>query len=159
VVTPRAGAHYFFNHPGEEIRNSAGMLGVGLDVRGDGGFVVVPPSEGANGRRYEPDDRAPLANPPDWLLQRITRPADARRAVPASEWLSLVTGGLVAGGRNAGLTRLTGHLLCRDVDPRLVRELILLLARHRCKPPLSDHEAIRIVESIAGRELARRTAA
>lgn len=158
VVTPRRGEHYYFLHPGEEVRNSAGVLGVGLDVRGDGGYVLAPPSEGSNGRRYEPDERAPLAEPPGWLLQRIRRPANSG-AVPVSEWLNLVTGGLVAGGRNSGLTRLTGHLLSRDVDPRLVRELILLLARHRCKPPLSDGEATRIVESIAGRELARRTAA
>jgi hypothetical protein len=42
-ITPR-GRHFYFRHPGREVRNSAGKLGPGLDVRGDGGYVVAPPS-------------------------------------------------------------------------------------------------------------------
>src|ERR1044072_8720330 len=42
--TGGGGEHYFFR-PGErEIRNSAGKLGAGLDIRGEGGYVVAPPS-------------------------------------------------------------------------------------------------------------------
>jgi Bifunctional DNA primase/polymerase, N-terminal len=37
------GMHIFFRYPEvEEVRNSAGLLGPGLDVRGEGGYVVVP---------------------------------------------------------------------------------------------------------------------
>jgi len=35
------GRHLYFNHPGVEIRPSAGVLGSALDVRGDGGYVVA----------------------------------------------------------------------------------------------------------------------
>jgi hypothetical protein len=44
------GVHHYFNYPeGVEIRNSASKLGPGLDIRGEGGYVIVPPSatEGA----------------------------------------------------------------------------------------------------------------
>jgi hypothetical protein len=42
--TGGGGLHIFFRYPtGEEVRNSAGLLGPGLDVRGKGGYVVVPP--------------------------------------------------------------------------------------------------------------------
>ncbi len=43
--TGGGGIHVFFRYPwGTEIRNSAGLLGPGLDVRCEGGYVVVPPS-------------------------------------------------------------------------------------------------------------------
>jgi hypothetical protein len=43
--TGGGGVHVFFRYPAEkEIRNSAGWLGPELDVRGEGGYVVVPPS-------------------------------------------------------------------------------------------------------------------
>lgn len=67
--TGGGGIHVFFRHPTEvEIRNSAGLLGSGLDVRGEGGYVVVPPSrtEGP----YGWIDRSPPA-PATWLLARL----------------------------------------------------------------------------------------
>ena len=48
-----SGAHHWFRRCETELRNSAGKLGDGLgDVRGDGGYVVAPPSVHANGNRY-----------------------------------------------------------------------------------------------------------
>ena len=64
--TGGGGTHVFFRYPAsEEVRNSAGRLGPGLDVRGEGGYVVVPPSRTRGA--YEWLDRAPLAGP-SWLL-------------------------------------------------------------------------------------------
>lgn len=157
VVTPRGGAHYYLRYPTGrgEIRNSAGLLGPGLDVRGAGGYVLMPPSQGANGRRYEPDERAPLAEPPGWLLQRLSGPQNGSRRTPASEWVAIARDGLTEGQRNQGLTRLVGHLLAKDVDARLVLELAQLV-NQRCRPPLAPSDVERIVESIAGRELRKR---
>lgn len=92
TVTARTGSgglHYFFGWPtdGTDVRNSAsGVLGAGLDVRGDGGQVVAAPSMHASGRRYEwVDGRAPgecdVADAPPWLLELLTAaPVDAPRA-------------------------------------------------------------------------------
>jgi len=46
VRTGGGGRHYYFKYPqdGTVIPNSAGKLGRGLDVRGEGGYVLVPPS-------------------------------------------------------------------------------------------------------------------
>lgn len=153
VVTPRGGQHYWFKHPGAEVPCSAGRLGPGLDVRGDGGYVLAPPSVGVNGRRYEPDERSPLAEMPKWLLDLTAEPK-VSKPTPAEEWLKIVAG-LGAGERNHGLARLTGHLLHKDVDARLVASLVHLVNR-RCQPPLPDEEVDRILESIAGRELRKR---
>ena len=46
------GQHAFFQHPGTTVRNGVENLGAGLDIRGDGGYVVAPPSLHANGNRY-----------------------------------------------------------------------------------------------------------
>src|SRR5262245_55641567 len=44
VNTGGGGRHIYLQHPGCPIRNSAGTLGPGLDIRADGGQVVAPPS-------------------------------------------------------------------------------------------------------------------
>jgi len=47
------GFHYFYKYPGVPVRSGAAVLGPGIDVRGGGGYVVIPPSLHANGKRYE----------------------------------------------------------------------------------------------------------
>ncbi len=48
-----------------QVRNSQGLLGEGLDVRGEGGYGVAPPSSTA--RAYRWLDRSPPASAA-WLL-------------------------------------------------------------------------------------------
>jgi hypothetical protein len=72
--TGGGGMHVFFRYPaGDEVRNSAGRLGPGLDVRGEGGYVVVPPSRTRGA--YEWLDRTPLAGP-SWLLGCLRKHSD-----------------------------------------------------------------------------------
>lgn len=40
VSTPSGGRHYYYLHPGNPVRNSAGRVAAHVDVRGDGGYVV-----------------------------------------------------------------------------------------------------------------------
>lgn len=74
-LTGGGGEHILFRHPGGYVPNSANWLGQGIDVRGDGGFIVAPPSQHVSGRRYEisvhPDD-TPLAPMPGWVTDRLT---------------------------------------------------------------------------------------
>jgi hypothetical protein len=155
ATTPRGGQHFFFRAE-TPVKTTAGVVAPGVDVRGEGGFAVIAPSIGRNGRRYEWDDRAPLAPLPGWLLERVVdRPADRRPAAPVETWLSMVRRGLEAGQRNSGPTRLAGHLLAKDVDARLVLDLAHLV-NDRGKPPLPARDVDRIVESIATRELRKR---
>jgi hypothetical protein len=70
VHTGGGGIHVFFRYPRETvIRNSAGMLGPGLDVRGEGGYVVVPPSRTRGLYRWV--DTSALAEA-SWLIERLT---------------------------------------------------------------------------------------
>lgn len=67
--TPRGGWHYYFQHPGERIKSFTHILGPGsaVDLRGDGGYVVLP---GVVGRKWiiHPEE-VPLAPMPEWLLE------------------------------------------------------------------------------------------
>ncbi len=73
--TGGGGVHLFFRYPsGREVRNSAGVLGPGLDVRGEGGYVVVPPSRTRGA--YGWADRSPLADA-SWLLERLAEGEEA----------------------------------------------------------------------------------
>lgn len=53
-VTGGGGRHLLFKAPdGISIKNSAGKLAPAIDVRGDGGYIVLPPSIHPSGRTYE----------------------------------------------------------------------------------------------------------
>jgi hypothetical protein len=71
AITGR-GSHLYFRQEGLKVPNSASKLGKGIDVRGDGGYVVAPPSMHASGHRYAWKDPGwPVATAPDWLLDAI----------------------------------------------------------------------------------------
>ena len=76
VRTGSGGWHAYLRLPeGESVRNSVRRLGPGLDVRGDGGSIVAPPSRHASGGRYhwlKPGAEPPPA--PDWLTRLATPP-------------------------------------------------------------------------------------
>jgi hypothetical protein len=73
--TGGGGIHLFFRYrEGTQIRNSAGLLGPGLDVRGEGGYVVVPPSRTCGPYRWI--DTSPLAEA-SWLIERLTEGDEA----------------------------------------------------------------------------------
>ncbi len=152
VVTPRGGQHFYFQHPGVEVRNTAGTVGDGLDVRGDGGYVLVPPSI-VNGRCYEVDEQSALAPMPVWLTPDST---SSEHAQPSDVWTSMVRDGAGEGSRNVSMARLVGHLLRRYVDVDLVAEVAHLVNGQRWRPPLEPAEVDRIIDSLARVELRRR---
>jgi Bifunctional DNA primase/polymerase, N-terminal len=70
--SPSGSLHYYFNWPkGVEIKNSASVIGPGIDVRGEGGMVIGPPSVRSDGcYRWLNDDD--IADAPQWLLDLVT---------------------------------------------------------------------------------------
>jgi hypothetical protein len=160
-ITAR-GRDLFFEWPDTPVRNSVDKVGPDLDVRGEGGYVLAPPSVHPSGRPYywSVDSARSLAHAPEWLLAKASGDDATGYAVaaPASTWRTLVCSDIGEGARNASLARLAGHLLRRRVDAVVVLELLLGLNATRCKPPLADSEVEQIVTSIGGRELKRRGA-
>ncbi len=76
------GKHYYFKHPGFEVRGRRGML-PGIDIQADGGRIVAPPSNHKSGKRYEWDKKlgpdTELADLPRWLLDKILEKQSTKR--------------------------------------------------------------------------------
>ncbi|MEQ8816346.1 MAG: bifunctional DNA primase/polymerase [Thalassobaculum sp.] len=149
AITGGGGRHLYFRHPGPEVGNRAGLR-PGLDIRGDGGYIVAPPSVHPNGSRYvwrdgrAPDDLRP-APLPFWLLD----PHEGRPGRSQADWRMLVREGVPEGRRNSTIASLTGHLLWHGVDPEVALELMLAWNRLRCRPPLDDAEVAQVVGNIS----------
>jgi hypothetical protein len=74
--TPNGGQHLLFKWRDDRPVNNreGGLRGLGINVRGEGGYIVVPPSCMADGRAYEiaePLDFFNFADAPDWLYDLI----------------------------------------------------------------------------------------
>jgi hypothetical protein len=151
AVTGGGGRHVYFAHPGGLVRNKVGIA-PGIDLRGEGGCVVAPPSLHASGKAYVwLDGHAPgqlaLALMPGWLLDEVTG-GRHQRGHALEYWRNLLNAGVPEGERNNTVASLTGHLLWHGVDPDVALELLLCWNRMRCRPPLSDDEVVRTVASI-----------
>lgn len=159
AITGGGGRHVYFKHPGGTVRNRVG-LAPGIDLRGDGGMVVAPPSLHPSGRRYawemshHPDDTAP-APLPAWLLGAASAEAP-HRGHTSGYWRDLVRRSVAEGERNDTVASFAGHLLWRGVDAEVATDLLLCWNRARCRPPLSDAEVVRTVESILRTQLRHR---
>jgi putative DNA primase/helicase len=154
-LTGGGGKHYLFRHPGFPIANAVRILDR-VDVRGDGGYIVVPPSLHPSGRRYEwviSPEIEPLAEPPEWLLALLKQ-----RSRESKDWETIAQG-VPEGERNETLASYIGKVLA-GLPMELWESAGWDAARGfaaRCTPPLSEREAREVFESIAKREAAKRT--
>jgi hypothetical protein len=148
VRTRSGGWHLYYRVEGE-VRNSAGKLAEGVDVRGDGGYVVGPPSPG-----WEWDNDLPIASISASVLRgedgSRRRPGQATRRPRAKGKLPFALGErITAGRRNDYFASLAGWLWSRGVDEGALEEILLGYNREYGDPPLKDNEVRRIARSIA----------
>jgi hypothetical protein len=165
AATPR-GAHGYFLHPDVEVRCSAGLLGAGVDVRAEGGYIVAPPSRnGTAGWSWRlptgqaeplPHDLAPL--PASWveaMTKRKTAPVvavdetDPRyvEAAVRAELRAVETAPV--GERNSTLNRAT-YALARFVQSGAIRDrnqLAAALVKVASVAGLEEEESRRTVAS------------
>jgi hypothetical protein len=144
TVKTARGKHLYFRYPeSAEIRNSASKLAPALDVRGEGGYVIVPPSIHASGDEYTfLSEDAPVA-PPRWLLEMLSMPAEGITA-----WTP--TGDIIVEGqRNASLTSLAGAMRRRGATPHGIEAALQAENTVRCRPPLSETEIRSIARSVS----------
>jgi hypothetical protein len=148
TVRTRSGArHYYFRHV-EGVNNSPGSLPAGIDVRGEGGYVIVPPSEG-----YETIHRRPIAEAPEWLLELIRerkRPAAAAANGAGPGPIDLeATDSIPDGSRNNTLVSIGGWLRARGFEQPEIEQALFNVNEKRCNPPLGVDEVRRIAWSVS----------
>lgn len=138
------GWQIFFKHPGLTITNRAGVL-PGLDVRGDGGYVVAPPSIHPNGKAYkwEVPINGELPKLPVDLFKLISSPtgngseSSFRERFDTAQALA----GVPEGRRDETLFKLGCKLRAADIPQAMAESLILEAARN-CEPPFPERQAL-----------------
>lgn len=81
IKTGSGGYHLYYTLPDFELKNSASKIGQGIDVRGEGGQVVAPPSVSAKGA-YTLDNAVEVGPAPEWLLEKLRpKPVNTKRAI------------------------------------------------------------------------------
>jgi len=149
------GEHRYFKHPGFECRNKAGVwpdgnVYPGLDFRGDGGMIIVPPSLHASGKQYQFADglalgEVDLAPCPDWLLEML-RKAPSKPAERAEG----AEGSIIAeGARNDTLFKLAYAMRRQGASEKAIYGAIYFENKDRCNPPLDESELSEIAASAA----------
>lgn len=152
--TGRGGWHLYYKHPGKHVKTCAGVL-PHVDIRGDGGIIILPPSTHENGNHYEwvvpPEQLSDFADLPDWVLEE-NRPAITATPNNADEIVP-------EGKRNDTATRVAGRLLNQLKDEKLwelawdgLREW----NQKKCIPPLPESELRATFESVARLEREQR---
>lgn len=142
------GFHFYLCYPANAvIRNSASKLAPGLDVRGEGGYVLVPPSVHPSGAIYrwarEGEDEQ-IRPAPSWLLEMLTTPAQRTGPTPA------VSGDTIpVGQRNATLAKLAGAMRRQGTTPQAIEAALLAENVARCRPPLPEAEVRQITHSVS----------
>ncbi len=128
------GRHLYFALDGTRVRNSAGKLSSGLDMRGDGGFVVAPPSRHASGKHYAwVNPTASLQPLPVWTL--------TNKPIPN-------------GQRNDSLFKIGCAMIQRGESVETIEAELLSVNADRCIPPLPGAEVKAIAASAARYEAA-----
>jgi len=154
VITPRGGKHFHFENPQETISIKAGIF-PHVDYRGQGGYIVLPPSKNSFGKTYQWLDglslndipRSPL---PDALLIYIK---ELSRALcnPIAE----ITPGrklFQKGTRDDDLFHIANQLVKANTNEATVRQVIEILALN-CNPPFPKNEISDKISSAFDRAL------
>lgn len=162
------GFHVYYRHPGGVVRNGVrvGRLsGVGIDLRGDGGYVVAPPSIHETGREYHwlvpPAAFASEAWDvlPAPFMQTVERdeavtPLRASDVLQANGEIGRLMCGVSEGGRNQAAATLAGFWLKVTHGDESAAWLAMQAWNALNTPSLPHRELLATFRSIASRHVA-----
>jgi hypothetical protein len=144
AYTPRGGRHHVFRQPdGANYRNSAGRIAESVDVRANGGYILVAPSATEDGeyrwiQEIEPAHRIPL--PPGWLTDMLA-------AEPTTKAILNGENIIPDGQRNDTLIRIAGSMRRIGMSNDEIESALMTVNQNRCNPPLPDAEVMRVAHS------------
>lgn len=162
------GMHIYYRHHAG-LRNTAGRLGKGIDTRGDGGYVIAPPSRHISGEVYDFLNAytEPIELPEIWI-RKLQQPASATNGngaatqpafssenpfivPPPSSSHLIVPQSIDHGSRNNTLTQVAGSLRRIGLSEAAIANALRVENQRICQPPLPDNEIFQIARSIGHR--------
>lgn len=150
-LTGGGGIHEIFAFPddGDTIRNKGGVGGLaGLDIRSNGGLIVVPPSLHASGKRYR-WAVLPTTHPPAALPMFLHQKLVERKAKEVNGDWDHVFDGISNGERDSTLFRYACYLRNLNLGRRQI-EILVLRAAATCANPFPEEEALKKVDQAFG---------
>jgi hypothetical protein len=153
------GLHLYFRYPlGRDIRNAQDHID--LHVRGNGGYVLAPPSAHPDGGVYtwSNDSADTLADAPEWLIDFALKGGSGGQAKSPEEYRGYFEQTFEGSRRASVIRSLYGHLVRNRIHLIVALCIVRDFNRLHCRPPLADAEIIDLAEFVAGREHERRGA-
>ncbi len=152
VLSGGGGQHFYFAYPQDiTIKTDAGEIAPAVDVRGEGGQAVAPPSHHPSGTPYEwfyDPESTPIAPAPEWLLELI-------QAAQRKQGRTVTTGDsgddgapIPEGGRNDTLAAIAGRMRWAGLTTDEILPLLQQRNAQRCKPPLDEDEVKAIAKGM-----------
>jgi hypothetical protein len=151
AITGKGRHLYFRTHA--DVPSTTGKLGAGLDTRGDGGYVIAPPSIHPSGRAYtwSVDSANKPADAPTWLINLLSASQVNGKANGKWEWSEPIPDGK----RDVTLASIAGRLFAKRLNADEVAIALRGVNAAQCRPPLPDEQVDKIVRSIGERERAK----
>ncbi len=153
TTTGSGGNHLIYRYPNDRLIRNSVNIRPGIDIRGEGGYIVAPPSEHASGNLYEWTmgfDPSLITDCPSWLLEE-------NRAEKAP--VTALFSGVGEGFRNDSAARVIG-LTLYDIPfmewETKAWDFISKVWNPRNKPPLDEKELRAVFESIVKLETEKR---
>lgn len=138
VITGSKGTHVYFSG---SAKNAVGVM-PGIDIRGDGGYVVAPPSRHISGETYEWDSITESQALAEWDSVVAKLPAKTRV-------ISIDVESVKEGARNNFLASVAGILRRRGLSQLAIEAALLVENEQRCHPPLEEREVQKIAQNIS----------
>lgn len=156
------GYQFYFRYPSGSDLTIGSSVMPGIDFRGEGGYVIAPPSLHKTGRRYQwlvsPEHLA-LATAPDWLISALSQ-KNPREKPPANEQsksgglrLTVASSddffshhGASEGERNTVLAQLAGVHYARGDSTDTIKAAALAW-NNRCQPPEDEATVLKALRS------------
>jgi len=149
VITGSGGRHVYFKYPDDrKIGCPVGVL-PGIDIRGDGGYVVAPLSKHTSGGQYLWEESSKptqldVATMPQWMLDALSptgKENKSKKAAPLPD-------SIPEGERRKHILSLAGSMRRRGCTEVEILPAIKASNKARCKPLLTDQELEEIVRSV-----------
>jgi hypothetical protein len=153
ALTGGNGQHCYYAWTSDLAWLRCGEVTPGVEVKGSGGYSVLPPSvHPTTGNRYlwlSADDLDRFLKPqpaPDWLLRWLQERRKVRQMPPHAE--TTTAHKITQGRRNITLTSIAGMLRRYGADEAELYDLLVQVNSKLCEPPLDDDEVNRIARSV-----------
>lgn len=137
-ITGRGGYHLFYRD-NAQTRNAQGLYD-GIDIRGEGGYIVAPPSLHPNSHKYEweagPGD-CEIAPADGKVMEFLLGPKPVQEN---SQQRFQMAETIMEGQRTSAMISLIGSQKAKGLSDEAIRAAVQAENEEKCVPPLSDEE-------------------